>query len=167
MAKSPAAQTFGSILDRAPADVEKPKPLPQGSYITSVVGQPRYDKSSKKQTPFVEFTLKVISAGDDVDADELEAFLEMPDGSKKKLSEITIKNTLYDTPAAGYRIKEFVQHCGLNVGDEATGAQGDFDTLREAVESTAGQQVGVYVNHEPFQSGDGFMAKINRTFVAE
>lgn len=49
------AQSFSSILDRAPSEIEKPKPMPVGSYITLLVGQPRIDKSTKKQTEFREF----------------------------------------------------------------------------------------------------------------
>lgn len=167
MAKAAQAQTFGSILDRAPSEIEKPKPLPPGSYITVVVGQPRFDKSSKKQTPFVEFQHKILSASEDVDPDDLKAYLSMADGSTRKLTDVTVKNILYDTPAAGYRIKQFVQDCGLDVGDEETGDKGEYDTLREAVEETSGKQVGIFIKHEPFQDGSGVQARVDRTFVIE
>jgi hypothetical protein len=154
MAKSPAAATFGSILDRAPSEIEKPKPAPVGSYITAIVGQPRYDKSSKKQTEFVEFTHKFISAGDDVDADELEAFL-----GDRKLSEITIKNTYYLTEASLWRVKEFLEHAGVNLDD--------MESLREGIEATAGAQVGLFINHEPSQDGTSVFARVGKTFVVE
>lgn len=160
MAKSPAAQTFGSILSRARADVEKPKPAPIGSYITQIVGQPRFDKSSKKQTDFVEFTHKLISAGEDVDEDELKAYLAGPEGSTpRKLSEITMKNTYYLTETALWRLEEFLKHCEIS--------ENDADTVQEGVEATPGKQVGVFVNHEPSQDGESFFARINKTFVAE
>ena len=166
MAKA-QAQSFASILDRAPSEIEKPKPLPQGSYITSIVGQPRHDKSSQKQTPLVEFQHKIISAGDDVDADELEAYLTMPDKTKKKLSDIILKNVYYTTDNAAWRLKDFLKHCGLNMGDEETGEAGDYDSLRQAVEDTPGKQVGIYVKHTPFQDGTGVRAEVGRTFVVE
>ena len=154
MAKSPAAQNFGSILDRAPSDVEKPKPAPVGSYTTSIVGQPRFDKSSKKQTEFVEFTHKLISAGDDVDADELKQYL-----GDRKLSEVTMKNTYYLTEGSIWRLKEFLEHCGIDMNS--------MESLREGIEATPGAEVGVFVNHEPSQDGESFFARINKTFVAE
>lgn len=161
MAKSPAAQTFGSILDRAPADVEKPKPAPIGSYKTQIVGQPRFDKSSKKQTEFVEFTHKLISAGEDVDEADLEAYLTPLDPAlpKRKLSEVTMKNTYYLTEASLWRLKEFLEHCGIDMDA--------VDSLREGIEATPGVEVGVFVNHEPSQDGESFFARINKTFVAE
>lgn len=154
MAKSPTAQTFGSILDRAPADVEKPKPAPIGSYKTQIVGQPRFDKSSKKQTEFVEFTHKLISAGEDVDEDELKAYL-----GGRKLAEVTMKNTYYLTEASLWRLKEFLEHCGIDLDS--------VDSLREGIEATPGCEVGIFVNHEPAQDGESFFARINKTFVAE
>jgi len=154
MAKQAAAQTFGSILDRAPADVEKPKPAPIGSYKTTIVGQPRFDKSSKKQTEFVEFTHKLISAMDDVDEDELKAYL-----GDRKITEVTMKNTYYLTEASLWRLKEFLEHCGVDLDS--------MDSLREGIEATPGAEVGIFVNHEPAQDGESFFARINKTFVAE
>ena len=61
MAKS-ATQTkpnFGSVLDMPASDAERPPTLPRGYYVV-VVQSYREDKSSQKQTPFTEYTLKVI-----------------------------------------------------------------------------------------------------------
>ena len=150
MAKA-QAQSFASILDRAPSEIEKPKPLPQGSYITVLVGQPRFDKSTKKQTDFVEFQHKLLSAQDDVDEDELKAL----GGIKDKV----MKNTFYLTEGATWRLKEFLEHCGIDMDE--------VESLREAVEQTPGKQVGVFVNHEASQDGTSVFARIGKTFVVE
>ena len=149
MAKAAQAPNFGSILDRAPSEIEKPKPLPQGSYITQIVGQPRFDKSSKKQTEFVEFTHKLLSALDDVDEDELKAL----GGVKDKV----MKNTFYLTESAAWRLKEFLEHCGIEEGD----------SLREMIEETPGKQVGIFVGHEASQDGTSVFARVGKTFVVE
>lgn len=156
MAKAATAQTasFGSILDRAPSEIEKPKPAPQGSYVTVLVGQPRFDKSTKKQTEYVEFTHKYLSAGEDVDPDDLKAFL-----GDRKLSEITIKNTYYLTDGAVWRLKEFLEHCGIDLDE--------VDSLRQGVEETPGKQVGIFINHEASQDGTSVFARIGKTFVVE
>ena len=148
MAKA-QAQSFASILDRAPSEIEKPKPLPQGSYITQIVGQPRFDKSSKKQTEFVEFTHKLLQAQDDVDEDELNAI----GGVKDKM----MKNTFYLTESAAWRLKEFLEHCGIEEGD----------SLREMIEETPGKQVGIFVGHEASQDGTSVFARVGKTFVVE
>ena len=149
MAKAAQALNFGSILDRAPSEIEKPKPLPQGSYITQIVGQPRFDKSTKKQTEYVEFTHKLLAAQEDVDEDELKAL----GGVKDKV----MKNTFYLTEGAAWRLKEFLEHCGI---DEA-------DSLREMIEETPGKQVGIFINHEASQDGTSVFARVGKTFVVE
>ena len=151
MAKAAQAPNFGSILDRAPSEIEKPKPIPQGSYITVLAGQPRFDKSAKKQTEFVEFTHKLLAAQEDVDEDELKSM----GGIKEKV----IKNTFYLTEGAAWRLKEFLEHCGIDLDN--------VESLAEGIEETPGKQVGVFINHEASQDGTSVFTRIGKTFVVE
>ena len=151
MAKTATAASFSSILDRAPSEIEKPKPAPQGSYTTVLVGQPRFDKSAKKQTDFVEFQHKLLSAQDDVDEDELKAL----GGIKDKV----MKNTFYLTEGATWRLKEFLEHCGVDLDK--------VESLAEGIEETPGKQVGIFINHEASQDGTSVFARIGKTFVVE
>ena len=64
---------FGAILDRPANEIQRPKPLPVGTYVCVVVGLPREDKSTKKGTEFVEFTMRPIEASTDIDEDDLKA----------------------------------------------------------------------------------------------
>ena len=156
MAKTATATaSFGSILDRAPSEIEKPKPMPQGSYTTVLVGQPRFDKSTKKQTEYVEFTHKILSAGEDVDTDDLATYL----GDSKKLNEVQMKNTFYLTEGSIWRLKEFLEHCGIDMDE--------VESLREGIEATPGKQVGIFINHEASQDGTSVFARIGKTFVVE
>ena len=154
MAKAAQAQSFSSILDRAPSEIEKPKPLPTGSYVTLLVGQPRIDKSTKKQTEYREFTHKILSAGEDVDEDDLKAYL-----GGKKLTDVLMKNTYYITEGAVWRLKEFLEHCGIDLDE--------VDSLAEGIEETPGKQVGIFINHEASQDGTSVFARIGKTFVVE
>ncbi|HOA52104.1 MAG TPA: hypothetical protein PKI05_07590, partial [Thermogutta sp.] len=86
---------FASILDESPTEIDRPKPIPTGTYLCRVQGSPVYDKSSKKGTPFVQFTLKPISAEDDVDEEDL---AEMGGLDNK-----TLRLTFYLTEDAVYR----------------------------------------------------------------
>lgn len=151
---------FGSILDRAPSSVERPKPAPVGTYRTIISGLPKFDKSTKKQTEYVEFTHKFVSAGDDVDQEALGAYLSNPDGTKKALTDVTMKNTYYLTDNSLWRLKEFLEHCGFDMDDKDV-------SFRQAIESTVNQEVGVYVAHEASNDGTSIFAKIAKTVAAE
>ena len=156
MAKAQAQQkdqspNFGSILDAAPSEVERPKPLPAGSYTCVIKGLPRYDKSSKKGTPFVEFTLQPIEAGEDVDEDDLKAM----GGFTNK----TIRATYYLTEDAAYRLDEFHEHCGIELDDTTS--------RRERNEQTPGKQVLAYVKHTASNDGASIYAELAKTAAVE
>ena len=155
-----AQPNFGVLLDKAPTEIERPKPAPPGTYTTIIQGMPKYDKSAKKQTEYVEFTHKFIEAGEDVDSDDLKAFLTSGDGSKKKLSDVTMRNTYYLTENSLWRLKDFLKDCGFEVdSDEAT--------LRQMIEETPGKQVGVFVKHQASQDGQAIFAQIDHTVAVE
>lgn len=144
--------SFGSILQGSMADVERPKPVPTGHYVSVLIGQPRFDKSTRKGTEFVEFTHKLIEALDDVDEDALK---EMG-GLKDK----TIRNTYYLTEEAKYRLKDFLIHCG--VADE------DSDvSFSEAIAETPGKQVIVHIKHRPNEDGSAIFANVAGTAPVE
>lgn len=148
MANTP---NFASILDEAPTEVTRPKPLPQGTYLCVVQGQPRYDKSSKKQTPFVEFTLRPTAAYDDVDEAELEACGGF-DGK-------TIRATYYLTEDAVFRLDEFHEHCGVDLNDGASRRQRNDDVVNA--------QVAANIRHRSSEDGTQIFAELARTTVAE
>jgi len=150
-----ADANFSEILDRAPSEIEKPKPLPQGTYSTVLVGMPRHDKSAKKQTPFIEFNHKLVAAGDDVDDDDLKTAL-----GERSLQDITMKNTFYLTEGSAWRLKQFLADCGFDV-------DADDQSLREMTEQTAGRSVNIFVKHEPSQDGQSVFARIDSTAAAE
>lgn len=147
----PSAPSFGALLNTPPSETERPKPLPTGSYVAMVQGLPRMDKSSQKQTEFVEFTLKLISAGDDVDAEELEAM--------GGLADKTIKDTYYLTENSLWRLKDFLANCGIDVEN--------VESYAVALEDTQGKQVGVAIKHEPSRDGTSIFARVGKTFLVE
>lgn len=142
---------FGALLNTPAGEIERPKPLPQGSYVVMVQGLPRFDKSAKKQTEFVEFTLKLLSAAEDVDADELKDL--------GGLAEKTIKDTYYLTEASLWRLKDFLANCDLDTEGE--------ETLQELIEETPGKQVGIFIKHEASQDGQSVFARVGKTFKVE
>lgn len=145
------APNFASILDEEPTEIERPKPLPPGSYLCVVKGLPRYDKSAKKQTEFVEFTLQPIQALEDVDTDDLEAM----GGFANK----TIKATFYLTEDAKYRLDEFHTHCGLEL-EKGT-------SRKERNEQVNNCQVIAHLKHEASNDGESIFARLSGTAAVE
>lgn len=142
---------FTSILDEAPTEINRPKPLPAGTYECVVQGQPRYDKSSKKQTDFVEFTLRPVAAGDDVDEDELNEAGGI-DGK-------TIRATYYLTEDAVYRLDEFHSHCGIDISEPAS--------RRARNEECVNASIIAVVKHRSSEDGQRIFMELARTAPVE
>lgn len=150
-----ASPNFSAILDKKPTLIEKPKTLPVGSYIAAVQGMPKQDVSTKKKTPYYEYTLKYLQAMDDVDTDDLKAALTRADGSKKVLSEMTQRLTFYLTDDAIWRLTTFLEHCGLS--------KDDFESVREMAESAGGCQVIIKLRHKPSEDGESMYPDVAGT----
>lgn len=146
-----SSPNFASILDEAPTEVNRPKPLPVGTYTCVVQGAPVYDKSAKKQTPYVQFTLRPISVGEDVD---VEALQEMG-GIEGK----TFRITFYLTEDSVYRLDEFHQHCGLSLDDKSS--------RRNRNEDIMNAQVRVYLKHEASPDGSSVYATVAKTLPVD
>jgi hypothetical protein len=144
MAKPASQPSFASILDTRSGDIERPKPLPAGSYICLVVGQPRSDKASTG-TEFLEFTFKILQPLEDVDED---AFKEMKGIGK------TFTNRYYVTEEAKWRLKAFLDDCA--VGD-------DDMSLAERIAEINGSKVIATLGHTSTQDGSGVFARVRST----
>lgn len=149
------AEKIGDILDRPSADAKPPKTMPAGNYLCRVQGLPRFDKSSKKQTPFVEFLLVPTSAMDDVDETEL--------AESGGLADKTIKATFYLTDNSEYRLSEFLTACGIAEEDD----DGEKFSHRQRIEETPNTEVIVTMIHEPSADGTRMYAKPGAFALAE
>jgi len=138
--------SFSSILDQQVEAAERPKPLPIGSYICTVAGLPRYDKSTQQQTEYAEFTLQPLEAGDDVDKDELEAM--------GGLENRTLRVTYWLTEDAKWRLRKFIEDCGVEIIGKS---------FAEAIEELPGQQVVAFVTHGAAKDGSAFYANVKST----
>lgn len=150
------APNIAALLDRAPADIERPKPLPQGGYHCIIKGMPEHGKSSKKQTPFVKFNLQPTAAMDDVDEEALAEWMKRPDGTSRTLADAKIDGTYYLTEESLFVLKDFLEHVGA-----------DGETLRQQIEQAVNSEVIAYIKHEPSQDGQSVFAKLGRTAPVE
>ena len=153
------------VLDIPSSDIDRTvKALPRGSYTAVVQGQPRIDKSSKKQTEFSEYAMKLLEAKDDVDLDELEEYLTNADGSKKRLQDCTIKATFYHTEGSIGRLATFLDHLDGLTPDDAADVK---ESPRQRMSEVSGKSCIIHVKHEPWQSGEGVSARVSGTSIAE
>jgi len=149
MAQTQTSPNFGALLDKPASDVERPKPLPQGSYHCIVKGLPRFDKYSKKFTEFVEFTLQPTAAGEDVDEEDLAAM----GGIANK----TIRATYYITEDALWRLKDFLSHCGIE----------EDGSLRNMIDQTPNCEVIAFIKHRASEDGQSVFAELAKTAPVE
>ncbi len=161
-----SASSFSDILKTKASDVERPAAMPVGDYVVVVTGQPRQDKSAKKQTPFVEFTYKILEAMDSVDSDQLDEWLTNKKGEKKKLSECTIKDTYYLIEKALWRLTDMLKACKVVEVDE-DGEIIDNRLIDQLIGETPGSQLIVTMRHESFQDGSGISARVGGVAAVE
>lgn len=153
-----AATSFESILD-TPADaVERPKPLPAGTYAVVVRGMPEHGVSSQKKTPFVRFTYALVAAGDDVDPDELATLLTDKDGTVQPIGSKTIKDTYYTTPDSLFRLTDVLENMSID-------AEGK--SIRQMLDETPNADLNILVGHRASEDGTQIFAEVKRTMKPE
>src|SRR5688572_19943486 len=96
--------SFQELLSKNSAEVKPPKPLPPGSYLCIVSGQPEFAKIGAQQTDCINFPLQPVQALEDVDQDQLQVAL---DGAA--LNEKKINYRLFVTDAALWRLTKFLE----------------------------------------------------------
>ncbi len=161
MAK-PQTTTFESILDTPAADVERPQPMPIGTYDGVVKGLYEQGESSQKKTPFVRFTYTFLAALDDVDEEELTTLLTDKDGNVHALNEKTIRDTYYTTPDAMFRLTDTLENMGVIDPDDDDGK-----TIRQALADTPNCAVRFQVSHRASEDGLSKFAEVKRTLKPE
>jgi len=154
-----ATQTsFESILDQRADEVERPKPLPAGTYDVLVKGMPEHGVSSKQRTPFVRFTYILQAAGEDVDEDELAELLTNSKGEKVALSDRSIRDTYYTTPDAMFRLTDALTAMGIELEEK---------TIRAALDETPNASLRILVGHRPSEDGQQVFAEVKRVMKAD
>jgi len=157
------APSFESILDTPTAAVERPKPMPAGTYDCSVKGMYEEGVSAQKRTPFVRFTYAFQSAGDDVNEEELQAVLTDKDGVVHPLGEKSIKDTYYTTPDALFRLTDVLVNMGIIDPDTDDGTR----SIRHALAETPNSSIRITVSHRASEDGQQVFAEVKRTMKAE
>ena len=143
-------KSFGDV-----SDIKRPDPLPIGSYKAIVTGEPEYGtSSSEKQTPYAGFKFIITEAMEDVDQEELEKFGE----AKIAEGKAKISNKFWLTEGSIANLKEFIEHCGVEVEDKE---------FIELIAECANCEVGINVTQQASQDGTLIFAQVNKTFALD
>lgn len=144
------APNFSSILDQPVTEVKRPKPLPVGTYTCIVDGIPKFDKTkNENSTDVVEFNLKPVAPGPDVDAAALEEAL-----NGKSLGDVKLRLSFFLTDAAVYRLDAFLfEHLPIELGINR----------KEAISRAPGNQVLATVIHAASKDGQAIYANVGST----
>jgi hypothetical protein len=132
------SENFEDLLSKNAEEIEAPKPLPAGTYRALILDH-SFDKTQRKGTDFVQWTIRPTDAGDDVDADEL---AEMPEWNQKNL-----RYRLYITPNSLFMVERFLE--------ETLQIDPSNKTLREMIEESDEQELTIEVAHEPITDSNG------------
>jgi hypothetical protein len=120
---------FAEVLAIRPKDVEKPEPLPVGTYQATVVGFPTQEEVGKNKTPALKFKMTGFIPID-VDPAEL---AKVGDVSKHEMV-----HTVFVTDKSLHRLKKFLEDLGIEVGNK---------TFRECIDEVSNRQCVVHVKH--------------------
>lgn len=124
---------FQDALDRKAEDIERPRQLPVGTYMFKVDKLPEQGSVAKGAWDTLDFYMRPVEAGDDVDPDEVQAF---GDVTNARIRHRFMFNTDPGETVAFERtmffLKRFiVEHLGVEWNDDME--------LQEVLSQTVGQ----------------------------
>lgn len=139
---------FQDILNKPMDDIKAPVPLPIGTYLCIVDGQPTIGELGKNKNTAVTFNLKFMQAQQDVDH---AALMDALRGGS--LSDRSIRYTLWVTDDAVWRLKTFLKdHLQI-----------DATTPAAAIAQSMGRQVMVSVGHRASDDGSQIYMDVKST----
>lgn len=143
---------FSNILEQKVDSIERPPLLPMGTYM-GIITKHEFGKSKEKQTPFVEFYVRLQAGLEDVDPAALAQI--------KELGKRELRVTHYLTEDAAYRLRDFLEKT-LRIN--CTGR-----TLRETIPEANTKALKVHIKHVPSNKpgSDEVYANIDAVAPAE
>ena len=123
---------FAELLSTKVDTIKKPQPWPVGNYRWTI-GKHDLGELGENDTPYVEFEFSCSGLGDGVTKKDLDN--AGIDTAKKK-----IKAKFWLTDDAKYRLKDFLELCGVKTGNR---------TLGQCIPETVGRVVMGYVIQNP------------------
>lgn len=143
------AVDFSKILQKQATEIEKPKPLPVGTYLCNNPQLPKFVAVGKNETPCAEFGLVILAPQDDVDPEGLSAYGDVRGKN--------IRHRMFLTEGTEYRTKEELKN--------AFGAD-ENGTLGQMFNETINRQVLVTVKHRPSDDGTEMYHEVEKLAAA-
>lgn len=140
---------FTTLLSKSSDEVEKPEPIPAGSYDMIIVGF-KSGESQQKKTPYVEIETKVIAPRDDVD---MESYAKVRNPQDR-----TFKTQFYITEDSLFRLKDFL----IKAGFETEGR-----TFLEMLNEIAGRTIIGIISHRLGNDGESVYPEVKKFLKAE
>lgn len=137
---------FNAILSKQVEEVERPKPLPVGTYLFNIVRH-EFGESQQKKTPYVRFICKPMMAQDDVDKSML------PENWQSK----EFRQDFYLTDEAMFRLRDFLETIQVSVSGR---------TFAAAIPDTTNRQFLGTVTHTIGKDGKSVYAEIGNVAAA-
>jgi len=135
------------LLGKKVEDAKREPKLPKGLWKLLCLGS-KQTKSSKKGTDGVEFSFKVLEAGNDVDVNELGLWRDDMKSLEANPDDVKRSHTFYLTEKSFtlVMLREFIERCGVAI----TGR-----SFEECIPECQGRQVWGSVVHEPIEGRVG------------
>ena len=157
---------FSEILNRQAGTAETPKALPQGTYYGTIMGRPTSRKVDTKEGPkgVLTFKFALNEAGEDVDADDLEAAggLRTHSGEAK-----TVRQDFWLSDESLHYLDTFVSGFGFEKN-----AEGGFGkSYKEIFEELVGKDVTIALEQRTYTPKGGgeerVTNEVKRVFATE
>lgn len=140
------AVDFTKILQKQTASIEKPKPLPIGSYIANNPQLPKFQGIGKNETPAATFGLVIIAPGEDVDPEQLAAYGEWKGKS--------VRFNMFLTENSEFRTMEELTN--------VFGIEQEGKTLGQMFNETINKQCLVHIKHRPSDDGTEMFHEVEK-----
>jgi hypothetical protein len=131
---------FQSLLSKPADEAKRPQAKPAGTYF-GTISEYKFDESKKQKTPYVRFTVKGISPGDDVDQSALAGDAE---NGPIDLTKWSPNRDFYLTDDALYRLKDLLESCKIDTKGRS---------WNELIPQLKGQPVMLTVTQRPSEDG--------------
>lgn len=142
---------FSDLLSVDVATIEKPKPLPIGTYSALVLKYELGKTTGDRQAPYIKYFFKPLSAGADVDSEALAGVANWTDKM--------LNFTFYLDPESLYKLNNFVANTGLEL---VSGTK-----LESYLTDTVGKIVSISVMHALSKDGQDTYANIAKVMKAD
>jgi len=133
---------FSKILSKKAAEIEKPKPLPVGTYLGIATALPTFEGIGKKETPAAVYSFNIVQPIE-VDSEDLTAYGEVKGKS--------VRYNMFLSEASEFRTKEeIVAAFGVEEGDK---------TLGQMFNETVNVPVILHIIQQPSEDGTEIYAR--------